>query len=147
MEAKIDIWIILFIAASAQGIFLSAMLLFKKSKRKNLGQQILGALILTFTITIAYYTTYWMRINDSLPWEMRAIMQFTYLFAPLAWTYLFYTLNNRFPKLAWLHFVPFLIMALLYVYGRQIVPGVRLPFSILQIIHLTIYSVVNLWLV
>lgn len=149
MEAKLTIWTVLFIAASAQGAFLSVMLLLKKSRNNKISQSLLAALIFTFTVTIAYYTTFWTGINSSLPRYLGVILQFTYLFGPLCWLYLYVTLNKRWPKTAWLHFVPFLLIGLLILFGTSLLPDLRLPvyfFSASQTAHLVVYAILNLWL-
>ncbi len=149
MEAKLTIWTVFFIAASAQGAFLSVMLLLKKARSNKVSQWLLSALIFTFTVTIAYYTTYWTGINPGLPRFLGLILQFTYLFGPLCWLYLSVTLNRKLTKTAWLHFIPFLLVMLLLVFGASVFPTLRLPVYFLaaaQTTHLVIYAVSNLWL-
>lgn len=140
-------WIVLFIAAAAQGVFLSLMLLFRNAKKKSRAQNLLGALILTFTITIAYYTTFWMGINPSLPGALRIILSFTYIFGPLAWMFLHQTVYNRLPKKAWLHYLPFVLMSILSFLASRLPAQVRFSFGVIQIAHLIIYSLLNLRLV
>lgn len=149
MEAKLTIWTVFFIAASAQGAFLSVMLLLKKARNNKVSQSLLAALVFTFTVTIAYYTTYWTGINPGLPYYLQVILQFTYLFGPLCWLYLYVTLYKRWPKATYLHFVPFLLIGVLVLFGTSLLPNLRLPiyfFSISQTIHLLIYAILNLWL-
>ena len=110
MQATVDIWIILFLAAAAQGVFLSVMLVLKKAKTQKLSQYLLCSLVLLFTITIAYYTTFWMKVNAELPHFLRVILGFTFLFGPLAWAYLRQTVYNRLPQRLWLHFIPFILV-------------------------------------
>jgi AraC-like DNA-binding protein len=149
MEAKLTPWIVLFIAAAAQGAFLSVMLFFKKNRKKKAGQSLLAALILAFTITIAYYTTFWTGINPRLSLYLIVILQFTFLFGPLSWLYLHVTLRKKWPKLAILHFLPFVLICVLFLFGSRIFTGLRLPgyfFSVAQTTHLLIYAFLNLWL-
>ena len=144
MQAKVDIWIILFLAAAAQGIFLSIMFVLKKARNKHLSQYLLGSLVFLFTITIGYYTTYWMQINPQLPRILTVILVFTYLFGPLSWLYLHQTIYNRLPKRAWLHFIAFpLVVLLLYLAGRTINLSI-LFFQVIQVSHLIVYAVLNL---
>lgn len=146
MQAKVDIWIILFLAAAAQGVFLSLMLILKKARDKQLSQYLLGSLVFLFTITIGYYTTYWMQINAQLPSILAVILAFTYLFGPLSWLYLNQIIYNKLPKRAWLHFVTFpVVVALLFMSGRVINLSVMF-FQVIQVSHLIIYAVINLLL-
>ena len=147
LESDFDIWIVLFIAAAAQGIFLSAMLWVKQAGKKHRSQHLLAALILAFTITLSYYIAYWLKVDDQLAKPFRVIMLFTLLFGPLSWTYLFRTLHNRLPKLAWLHFIPFVPISLLALYGGEAVKGMEVHFNVFQIVHLLIYAIANLVLV
>lgn len=149
MEAKLTIWTVFFIAASAQGAFLSVMLLLKKARHNKTSQWLLSALIFSFTATIAYYTTFWTEVNAGLPRVLGLILQFTYLFGPLCRLYLYKTLNRKLSKTAWLHFIPFLLINLLLVFGASLFPTLRLPVYFLaaaQTTHLVVYAVLNLWL-
>lgn len=149
MEAKLTFWTVLFIAASAQGAFLSIMLFLKKAGKNKISQSLLAALIFTFTITIGYYTTFWTGINPGLPRYLVLILQFTYLFGPICWLYLYVTLNKRWPKHAWLHFTPFVLIGALYFFRFPLIQNAGLPlffFSASQTAHLIIYAILNLWL-
>ncbi len=147
MEAKLTIWTVFFIAASAQGAFLSVMLLIKMAGKNKVSQSLLAALIFTFTVTIAYYTTFWTGINPDLPRFWRIILQFTYLFGPLCWLYLYVTLNRQWSRRAWLHFLPFGLISFFVVFGAKIFPTLRIPiysFAVAQTAHLIIYAILNL---
>ena len=148
MEAKLDLWVILFIAAAAQGLFLVAMLLLKQVRKKRTDQYLLTALMLSFTVTIAYYTTFWMHVNNQMHTGFRVILQFTYLFGPLAYLYLYHTLHKRFPTRAWLHFVPFVVMGFFFMSATRLFPGFSafFLFGVLQTAHLLVYAFMNFWL-
>lgn len=149
MEAKLTPWIVLFIAAAAQGAFLSVMLLLKRANKNKASQSLLALLIFTFTITLAYYTTYWTGINPQLPRYLAFILRFTFLFGPLSWLYLFVTLKSEWPKAVYLHFIPFVAICTLMLFGNSLFPNLQLPqhfFSVSQTVHLLIYAVLNLWL-
>lgn len=144
MQAKIDIWIILFLAAAAQGIFLSLMLLLKKARHKKMSQYLLGALVLTFTLTIAYYTTFWMQINTQLPRVLRVTLYFTYLFGPLSWLYLQQTVYNQLPKRPWLHFLAYPVMLTLVSINSNVLNFGAVTYAVIQLLHLAIYAGLNL---
>jgi AraC-like DNA-binding protein len=147
MEAKLTPWTVLFIAAAAQGAFLSVMLLLKRGNKNQVSQALLTALVFTFTITLAYYTTYWTGINSQLPRYLNIILHFTLLFGPLSWLYLFVTLQNRWPQKVWMHFIPFLALSfLLLIRGSLPVTFLNSPyiFTAGPTLHLLIYGVLNL---
>ena len=146
MQATVDIWLILFLAAAAQGVFLSVMLVLKKAKTQKLGQYLLSSLVLLFTITIAYYTTFWMKVNAELPRVLRIILGFTFLFGPLAWAYLRQTVYNRLPQRLWLHFIPFILVMVSMILVRENSQTGSLIFGIVQLVHLLVYAALNLQL-
>jgi len=150
MEAKLDIWIVLFIAATAQGGFLSFMLFLKRSnvEKTKRAQYLLALLMSAFTITIAYYVTYWTGISGIHP-VFGVILRFTLLFGPLAYLYLYYSFHQRLPKYYGLHFLPFLLINLLVFAIHWIQPGFRTYhlFNSLPTFHVLGYAIYNLFFV
>lgn len=151
MEAKLDIWIILFIAATAQGVFLTLMLFLKPSKRKrqNPRQYLLAVLMLAFTVTIAYYITFWTGTNSQLSSDFQIIFRLTLIFGPLVYLYVYHTFNNRFPKYTWLHFLPFFLVNILFysvqlIWPKFIAYGL---FNSLPSLHVLAYAIFCLWFV
>ncbi len=149
MEAKLDIWIVLFIAAAAQGVFLSGMLALKppKKEKKKTARYLLVALISTFTITIAYYTTFWTGIAPRLHPAFGIILRFTFLFGPLAYFYVFNIIKGKLPRLTWLHFIPFVLVNLFYFCIPHLFPHFSGYFwlNLLTVVHILAYGVYSLW--
>lgn len=150
MEAKLDIWIVLFIAATAQGVFLSFMLFLKRStvEKAKKAQYLLALLISAFTITIAYYVTYWTGISGLSP-VFGIILRFTLLFGPLAYLYLHYSLLQTLPRYYWLHFIPFVLTNLLLYSIHWIQPEFQAYhlFNSLPTFHVLGYAIYNLFFV
>lgn len=151
MEAKLDIWIVLFIAAAAQGVFLTLMLFIKRTKRQkaNVRQYLLGALMLTFTVTIAYYVTYWTGTNSQLSDLFQIIFRLTFIFGPLVYFYIYHVLNNRFPKHAWLHLLPFVLVNILF-YSIHLISAQFTAyhlFNSMPSFHVLGYAIFSIWLV
>lgn len=148
MEARLDIWIVLFIAAAAQGIFLTAMLFLKPSKVKQskTGQYLLGLLMLSFTITIAYYTTYWTGISGDLSPALSIILRFTLLFGPLSYLYLYHSINKILPRHYGIHFLPFVLTNVLMYSIHIFEPSFQdyHYFNSLPAFHVLGYAVFNL---
>ncbi|MBO3697638.1 AraC family transcriptional regulator [Roseivirga sp. E12] len=151
MEAKLDIWIVLFIAAAAQGVFLSSMLFLKPSRVETAkkAQYLLALLMLTFTITIAYYVTYWTGISSQLSPILSIILQFTLLFGPLAYFYLYYSLRQKLPRFYGLHFLPFLLVNALMYSIQFIQPDFQsyYLFSAFASLHVLVYALYNLFFI
>ncbi|OEK04917.1 helix-turn-helix domain-containing protein [Roseivirga misakiensis] len=106
MEVKIDVWIILFIAATAQGMFLTLML-FQRAKGRQL---VLASLMLLFTVTIAYYVTFWTGISQHISRHFQIILTFIWLFGPLFYGYARSEVQHKLPKSLWVHLLPFLLV-------------------------------------
>ena len=146
MEARLNLWIIIFMAAAAQGLFLFVLLLIKRAKKSKVQHNLLATLILAFTITIAYYITFWTGVNTQLPNELRLIFQLSFLFGPLAYLYLKHLLDGSLPKHYWLHFIPFICFSILMFLplnqGRFLIhyPLPGFPHSL----HLMIYGMLCL---
>lgn len=149
MEARLDFWIIVFMAAAAQGLFLCAMLLFKKGPQEKVRQNLLALLVLSFTITLAYYTTFWTGVNPTLPRALRVFLELPFLFGPLAYLYLRHLVFDKVPKYTILHFVPFLFFAIISFFPY---PGIgRLAFyplpGFFMTLHLVTYGSLAIYLV
>ncbi|MFY0592288.1 helix-turn-helix domain-containing protein [Roseivirga sp.] len=144
MDIKIDIWIILFIAASAQGIFLSFMLFIRASKLKKAKEShyILATLMLLFTVTLIYYLTFWTGINSQLSPYLRVILRFTLLFGPLFYAYTFKQLFQHFPKRIWLHTSPFILINIWLIIMPILAPNLinHSLFNAFMSVHLLVYA-------
>jgi AraC-like DNA-binding protein len=109
MNAQVDNWTLLFVAAAAQGLFLFFLLLTNK-KAKNNHNTLLATLILFFTFTLGYYITFWTKINESLPDFLGIAMLFTFLYGPLLLGYISKIIKGKLPKYWIWHFLPFLVV-------------------------------------
>lgn len=140
-------WIVLFTATVSQGIFLS-IVLGMKQQWKNKAVNMLSLLILSFTLTLAYYLSFWLQIVQYLPPVFSLSMQFTLLFGPLLWIYFCKVRNKPAPRV-WLHFIPFLIavVALVISNGTQYIRTVGFSVILLQNAQLVGYTVAMLLIV
>tara|TARA_A100000171_G_C2136853_1_gene150948 strand:- start:2559 stop:3587 length:1029 start_codon:yes stop_codon:yes gene_type:complete len=134
MKAELNLWIIFFIAAAAQGLFLSFILIGKNPSGRS-SQNTLALLLFTFTLIISYYIVFWMGISKDLPIWLGIAGNLTYLLGPLVLKYAKQTQNEDIKSQA-IHYLPFLLITLLILFQAQI-PIVVFP--ILQIAHLLVY--------
>lgn len=151
MEAKLDLWIVLFIAATAQGAFLSSLLLLKRSKKEEIKtrQYLLGSLMTAFTITIAYYLTYWTQVNHHLDWKFSLILYLPLLFGPLSFLYIHHIIKGQLPKNIRFHFIPFISVSILFLVLPLLFPNTNnhLFLNIILVLHVVTYAINNLKLV
>ncbi len=138
MEPSLNTWTIFFLIAAVQGLFLSVMIFLRKSRINNL----LGLLILSFSLCLIYYVGYWTRYNTLLPPHIGVLGGLTYTFGPLLY---FYVRSSR--KEAYLnkyHFIP-MFLYIVYFYGWSFYPIEFRPTfqaiqTVLQNVHLAVYT-------
>lgn len=102
----IDYWLLFFIIAAGQGIFL-AILLFLRPPKTN---RWLGALIGLFSLTIAHYITFWANIFEEYPHLIGLSNTLPWLFGPILYTYVQQVQSTSLAQPAKeniLHFLPF----------------------------------------
>lgn len=138
MEPSLNTWTVFFLVAAVQGLFLATMIFFRRSKTNNL----LGLLVLLFSICLIYYVGYWTRYNSLFSWQIHTIQGLTYTFGPLLYFYIRSDRKRIFFS-NW-HFVP-LGLYLIYFMGVPFFPSgqqltIRAIQSVLQSSHLVIYT-------
>lgn len=104
----VDYWVIFFIIASGQGLFLS-LLLFLKQRKQNLW---LSLLITLFSLTLAHYVTFWLNMFREYPYLMGLSNTLPWLFGPTLYLYIKQTPQKGKQKQSWskvFHFLPFLL--------------------------------------
>lgn len=136
MKAEINFWIIFFIAAATQGLFLSFILISKNKNKRN-SQRTLALLLLAFTLIISYYITFWMGVSKNLPIWLSIAGNLTYVLGPLVLVYAKQTQNDN-AKNHVIHYAPFVLITLLILFR---IPIPTIAFPVLQITHLFIYVV------
>jgi len=138
MEPSLDHWSTLFAIAAIQGLFLSVMLFLRRSKVNNL----LAGLILSFSILLLFYVTYWSRYLSYLPQEVGVVQGVVYLFGPLVYFYIKSSRKDSHFDLR--HFVPFALFLIYFVswnfYPESIRPDIVMGQVIFQNLHLAIYT-------
>lgn len=110
---SLDHWPIIFLLGSAQGIFLFILFLFHKNW-KNTSNKILATIVLLFSIMLLYYVAFWTNYLQFLPRVSGLIGWMTLLIGPLFYWYAVLLAKDRAPKHLWLHFAPFLFIAVIY---------------------------------
>ncbi len=130
MEPSFDTWTILFTVASFQGLFLSVVLFLKDSR----GIGFLAGLILSFSICLGFYITFWTGYYQLLPWQLGALQGLTFLFGPLLYFYFREYKRNDF-----LHFLPFGMYVIFYMLFANYGGMVPTLLALSQIIHLIAY--------
>ncbi|MBL6449415.1 AraC family transcriptional regulator [Fulvivirga sp. 29W222] len=137
MEPSLNTWTIIFLIAAMQGLFLSVMIFLKHSKANLL----LGFLMLSFSLMLLYYVTYWTHYDHLLPRGIGIAQGLTYVLGPLTYFY-FRSDRKNFYFNGW-HFTPFILYLIYFL--TQLVSD---PFSheirtiqvSLQCLHLALYS-------
>lgn len=137
--AGVNIWMLIFWLAAGQGLFLSAVIFSRKSKISNL----LAGVVLSFSLMLIFYITFWTGLNQSLPRIISIAGAFTFIFPPLLW---FYVKSDK-GKLHFkpIHFLPFLLYCIYFSVAPSLSHEQRMTagmtVAIVQNIHLIIYSI------
>ncbi|MEQ9405797.1 MAG: helix-turn-helix domain-containing protein [Cyclobacteriaceae bacterium] len=138
MEPSLDTPTIFFLVAAIQGLFLSIMIFLRKSRTNNL----LGFLILFFSLVLLYYVSFWTRYEYLFPRHISILQGLTFSFGPLLY---FYVRSGK--KEAYFNFWHFIPQLLYFVYffGFRYIPReyfatVSMFRDISQNAHLIIYT-------
>ncbi len=137
-DLTFNAWIILFMIAAAQGFFLSFVIFSRKSRVNNL----LGLLIMVFSICLTYYVAFWTGYYKKIPVYFAVLQGTTYLLGPLVYFYIRSGRNKIY--FSYLHFIPFF----LYVFYFASIPywirtGMHWVITLqvaIQNLHLIIYG-------
>ena len=136
--AGVNIWMLIFWLAAGQGLFLSAIIFSRKSKVSNL----LAGVILSFSLMLIYYITFWTGLYQSLPRAIGVAGAFTFIFPPLLWFYTKSSKGSLYFKTS--HFIPFLLYCIYFGIAPSLSHEQRMTVGLLvaiaQNIHLMIYS-------
>lgn len=135
MEPKFDLWTVALTVAASHGVFLSILIFLRKSSINNL----LGALILSFSICLYFYIAYWTGYIYFFPTEIGALGGMPFLMGPLMLFYLQSERKTLVFKPA--HLLPFSIYVA--VFFLVDVREIAILLDIIQNIHLGVYS----WLI
>lgn len=138
MEPSLNTWTVFFLIAAVQGLFLAAMIFLRKSKVNNL----LGFLILSFSLCLLYYVGFWTRYNSLLTPAIGVLFGLTYAFGPLLY---FYIRSSK--KEAYFngyHFIPLgLYIAFFFcwpLYPKSLSATLQSTQVVIQNIHLIVYT-------
>ena len=140
MEPSLNSWTIVFFVAATQGVFLSAMIFLRKSRANNL----LSWLILSFSICLFYYVSYWTGYSRTLHWSFGILQGLTYTFGPLIYFYI--RSSKKEIHWNWLHLMPFFLYAFFFLGIPSYGANTRLLITIqniLQNAHLIIYTILS----
>ncbi len=136
MEPSFDFWTVALTVAASQGVFLSVMILLRRSKANNL----LATLILSFSICLYFYILYWTGYLVYFPFSTRLLGGMTFLMGPLMFFYLKSDRRNLYFRS--LHFIPFVVYASLFFIVD--VRSIASVLDIVQNLHLLTYSAIIL---
>jgi AraC-like DNA-binding protein len=111
MKPSFDTWTIIFLFAAVHGMFVSAVLLFKKDR--NPARKLLACISFLFSIVLLEYSLFWTHYDFYFPYLIGFGPCFVFLFGPLFYLYfrnVFQgsTLNRK----DLLHFIPFALAVL-----------------------------------
>lgn len=105
-DPSFDTWTIIFLFSAIQGIFLTAVLFFQKSKM-TVPNRYLGIFILLFSLTLIDYFTFWSDYRYLIPHLFGFSFGFPFVFGPILYLYIFSLNRKPVLRLAHsLHFVP-----------------------------------------
>jgi len=139
MEPSLNTWTILFLVSAIQGLFLGVMILMRKSRVNNL----LGFLVLSFSILLLFYVTYWTRYLQLLPAYFGVLQGLTYTFGPLTYFYIRSSRKDFYFNI--LHFIPFAAYVIYSLnwnnYSEQLRPVIMQTQVVAQNAHLLIYTI------
>ena len=134
MEPSLDIWSLLFLIAASQGVFLSILLFARRSSVNSL----LGWLILSFSICMGYYVSFWSGYSKIWPWQLGVLQGLTFSFGPL--TYFYLHSNKKETYFDAKHLIPFLLYSIYFLLDKppRFLHGGIIAF--VQVTHLLCYS-------
>ena len=104
-EPTLDSWTTVFLLAGTQGLFLFAILMFKKRSVPNV---LIGTMVFLFSITLIEYVGFWSNYRFVWPHLNNISIAFPLLFGPLVYGYIELVSKRR--QLEWkdsLHAIPF----------------------------------------
>ncbi len=138
MEPSLNTWTIFFLIAAVQGLFLSTMIFLRKSRVNNL----LGFLLLSFSLCLIYYVGFWTNYNSLFSPILGILSGLTYTFGPL----LFFYIKSSKKEIYFngYHFIP-LLLFMAYFFSWSLYPDHLKPTfnrlqSIVQSLQLAIYT-------
>ncbi len=138
MEPSLNSWTIFFLIAAVQGLFLACMIFLRKSRVNNL----LGFLILSFSLCLIYYVGFWTNYNSLLPPHLQVLGGLTYSFGPLLYFYV--RSSRKVVHFNGYHFIPLLLYIVYFycwpLYPQELIPTFQAIQSVLQNIHLAVYT-------
>jgi AraC-like DNA-binding protein len=106
-------WTILFLLAAIQGVFISAVFLFRKEK--HVSRYFLAAITFVFSVILTDYVLYWTNYQFYYPYLVTLPVCLVFTFGPLFYLYfksIFF--RNRLMKRDVIHFLPFVVAFLYY---------------------------------
>jgi AraC-like DNA-binding protein len=111
MKPSFDTWTIIFLFAAVQGIFVSAVLLFKKDKHP--ARKLLAVVSFLFSLILIEYTLFWTHYDFYFPYVLGWGPCFIFLFGPLFYLYFRSAFGaDHFTRKDLLHFIPFVLAVL-----------------------------------
>jgi len=143
VEPSLNTWTIFFLVAAVQGLFLAVMIFLRKSRVNNL----LGFLMLAFSICLLYYVGFWTKYNSLLSPVVHLAEGLTYTFGPLAYCYIKSSKKEAYFN-GW-HFLPFALFVIHFfsfpLYSASVTALFPATQTIIQNLHLGIYTFLILW--
>lgn len=87
MPVTYDAWTIIFLVASAQGLFI-ALVLWRWRRGNRLGNRLLASLVALFSVSMAEYVLYWTNQVYYWPHMANVSVNFPFFYGSLLWLYL-----------------------------------------------------------
>jgi len=109
IEPSLNTWTIFFLIAAVQGLFLATMIFLRRSKANNL----LGSLILAFSLCMLYYVSFWTNYVSVLPSFIALAQGLTYAMGPLLYFYI--RSSKKKVYFNWYHFIPLALFVFVFV--------------------------------
>ena len=110
---QLQVWTLVFSFAVAQGIFITLLLLIRR-KETYLPNIFLASLVLVYSISVAFYIVYWNDLHKKYVHLNYILSPLIFLYGPLVFLYIKTLVEKRISKTSYLHFVPFLLVVLLF---------------------------------
>lgn len=145
MEPSLNTWTIIFLIAAVQGAFLSIMIFLRGSGTNNL----LGFLVMSFSIMLIYYVTYWTHYDQFLPRSIASAQGLTYVLGPLAYFYIRSDRKNYYFN-GW-HLLPFALYMIYFLiqpaFNISYPTHIKTTQVVFQCLHLILYSAAIFWFI
>ncbi len=102
----LNVWTVLLFIAGVQGVFLFVIFMLKKRNSNSIK---LALIILSYSLLLLYYVSYWTGYLNFLPWQVHLLSGVPMLIAPLFYSYILQFKSNNSTVVDFKYYLPLLV--------------------------------------